>query len=101
MSSLDPRHGSRCVLHEVRGGWHYNGLQGICIALSARDEFMLLKVEHDPSGYWPVDSRVIVELGTDRHGRTTAYFEETFPSKQSTIAETTLSQEFIGTLSSD
>lgn len=76
---LDPRHGNRCVLHEVRGGWHFNGLQGICVALSARDEFMLLEVEHDPDGYWSVGSRVMVELGTDHHGRTTAYFEDARP----------------------
>jgi hypothetical protein len=37
---------------------------------------MLLEVEHDPDGYWPVGSRVMVELGIDHHGRTTTYFED-------------------------
>lgn len=76
MSKLDPRHGLRCSLHENRGGWCYWGLSGTCIAISARGEFMLLEVEHDPEGYWPRGRRVMVELGTDRHGTTTAHFEE-------------------------
>lgn len=72
---LDSRHGRRVRLMENRGGWRFNGLLGTCVAISARDEFMLLEVEHDPDEYWPAGSRVIVELGTDAHGTTTAVFE--------------------------
>lgn len=75
MSTLDPRHGRRVVLHEVRGGWHYNGLEGVCVTMTARDEFMLMKVGHDPDGYRAPGTYVVVELGNDKHGRTTAYFE--------------------------
>ncbi len=74
---LDTRHGAKVTLYENRGGWRYVGLSGTCIAISARDEYMLIEVDHDPVGYWPVGSRVMVELGESRPGandRTTAAF---------------------------
>lgn len=76
MAVIDPRHGSRVTIHENRGGWCWWGLQGVCIAISARDEFMLLEVEFDPEGFWPRGRRVLVELGTSELGTTTAHFAE-------------------------
>lgn len=76
MTKLDPRHGKRVRLLEKRGGWRFRGLSGVCVAISARDEFMLLEVTEDPDGYWPVGARVTVELGTSELGTTTACFEE-------------------------
>jgi hypothetical protein len=76
----DARHGMHVTLHEHRGGWHYRGLSGVCVALSARDEYMLLEVDHDPEGYWPSGSRVMVELRESTPGAndaTTAVFEAT------------------------
>ena len=65
---LDDRHGSYVTLHECRGGWRWIGLRGICVAISARAEFMLLEVLHDPDGYWSVGDRVMVELCESRLG---------------------------------
>jgi hypothetical protein len=72
-------HGTHVTLHENRGDWHWVGLHGTCIAISARDEFMLLEVNHDPDGYWPVGSRLLVELcesSPDVNDETLAVFAE-------------------------
>lgn len=74
ISKLDPRHGALVEIRENCGGWKWWSLQGTCIAISARDEFMLLEIEHDPEGHWPRGSLVMVELGTLNDRTTTAYF---------------------------
>jgi hypothetical protein len=48
---------------------------GTCIAISARDAFMPLEVDHDPDGYWPVGSRVLVGLCESSSGTNTEPWE--------------------------
>ena len=57
-----PYDGRRVMLHESRGGWKYTGLTGICAYLAADNHYMVLVVEHDPEGYWPVGMEILAEL---------------------------------------
>jgi hypothetical protein len=57
-----PYDGRRVTLHESRGGWKWIGLTGICVHLAADRHFMVLRVEHDPEGHWPVGMEILAEL---------------------------------------
>lgn len=57
-----PYDGRRVALRESRGGWRYQGLSGICLYLAADERYMVLRVVHDPEGYWPVDMEILAEL---------------------------------------
>jgi hypothetical protein len=57
-----PYDGRRVTLQESRGGWKYTGLTGICLHLAADNHYMVLRVEHDPEGYWPVGMELLAEL---------------------------------------
>jgi hypothetical protein len=57
-----PYDGRRVTLRESRGGWKYEGLTGICTRLAADRRHMVLIVEHDPNGYWPIGMEILAEL---------------------------------------
>lgn len=57
-----PYDGRRVTLHESRGGWKWVGLSGICTYLAADHHYMVLIVENDPEGYWPVGMEILAEL---------------------------------------
>ena len=57
-----PYDGRRVTLRESRGGWKYEGLTGICTRLSAERSYMVLVVEHDPEGYWPIGMEILANL---------------------------------------
>jgi len=57
-----PYDGRRVTLRESRGGWKYTGLSGICTHLAADRHYMVLVVEHDPEGYWPIVMEILAEL---------------------------------------
>ena len=57
-----PYDGRRVTLRESRGGWKFEGLTGTCMHLAADHHYMVLKVEHDPEEYWPVDMEILAEL---------------------------------------
>lgn len=57
-----PYDGRRATLHESRGGWKWVGLRGICTHLAADRHYMVLVIEHDPEGYWPVGMEILAEL---------------------------------------
>jgi len=57
-----PYDGRRVTLRENRGGWRYEGLTGICVHLAVDRRLMVLLVEHDPEGYWPVGMEILAEL---------------------------------------
>jgi hypothetical protein len=57
-----PYDGRRVQLRESRGGWKYTGLSGVCTHLAADKHYMVLVVEHDPEGYWPVGMEILAEL---------------------------------------
>jgi hypothetical protein len=57
-----PYDGRRVTLRESRGGWEYEGLSGICTHLAADRNYMVLVVEHDPEGYWPIGMEILAEL---------------------------------------
>ena len=57
-----PYDGRRVTLRESRGGWKYQGLSGICAHLAADHHYMVLVVEHDPEGYWPIGMEILAEL---------------------------------------
>lgn len=50
--------GRRVTLHESRGGWKWTGLRGICTHLAADHHYMVLVIEHDPEGYWPIGMEI-------------------------------------------
>jgi hypothetical protein len=72
-----PYDGRHVTLCESRGGWKYQGLSGICTRLAADRRHMVLVVEHDPEGYWPIGMEILAEIdhetvpmfheGTDVH----------------------------------
>lgn len=72
-----PYDGRRVTLHESRGGWKYVGLSGTCLRISEDEQHMVLRLEHDPNGFWPVGGEVLVELGGEPvYNHTRAVFGE-------------------------
>lgn len=67
-----PYDGRRVTLHENRGAWKWLGLSGICAHLAADNHYMVLVVENDPEGYWPVGMEILAELDDE----TSAVFAE-------------------------
>ncbi len=57
-----PYDGRRVTLRESRGGWRYEGLTGVCMHLAADHSYMVLKIAHDPEGYWPIGMEILAEL---------------------------------------
>lgn len=57
-----PYDGRRVTLRESRGGWKYEGLSGTCAHFAADHHYMVLVVEHDPEGYWPIGMEILAEL---------------------------------------
>ena len=57
-----PYDGRRVTLHESRGGWKWIGISGVCTRLAADGRHMVLLVEHDPEGHWPVGMEILAEL---------------------------------------
>ena len=57
-----PYDGRHVTLHESRGGWKWTGIRGICTHLAADHHYMVLVIEHDPEGYWPVGMEILAEL---------------------------------------
>jgi hypothetical protein len=58
-----PYDGRQVTLRESRGGWKFTGISGICVHLAADHRRMVLVVENDPDGYWPV-GMLILGAGT-------------------------------------
>lgn len=67
-----PYDGRKVVLHEVRGGWHFNGLEGVCRRISGDGKQLVMMVEYDPEGFWPAGMEVLVDVDHE----TRPYFEE-------------------------
>lgn len=57
-----PYDGRRVTLCESAGGWHWKGIQGICLFLADDRHYMVLLVEHDPKGHWPAGMEILAEL---------------------------------------
>ena len=57
-----PYDGRRVTLRETRGGWTWVGINGICLRIAADRHYMVLLVENDPEGYWPVGMEILAEL---------------------------------------
>jgi len=62
LRSSRPYDGRRVTLHESRGGWKYTGISGICTYLAADRHYMVIVIDHDPEGYWPVGMEILAEL---------------------------------------
>lgn len=60
-----PYDGRHVTLREKRGGWRYTGISGICTRLAADNRYMVLLVENDPDGYWPVGMEILVQLDNE------------------------------------
>ena len=60
-----PYDGRRVTLRENRGGWRWTGLSGICVRLAADKSYMVLLVENDPEGYWPVGMEILAQLDAE------------------------------------
>lgn len=57
-----PYDGRQVTLHESCGGWKWTGISGICAHLAVDRHYMVLVVEHDPQGHWPVGMEILAEL---------------------------------------
>lgn len=60
-----PFDGRHVTLLETRDGWKYTGVSGICTRLATDNRHMVLLVEHDPDGHWPIGMTILAELGDD------------------------------------
>lgn len=58
-----PFDGREVNMSERRGVWRYAGVSGVCER--RLENRMLVVVQHDPDGYWPVGAEVIVEVDAD------------------------------------
>lgn len=67
-----PYDGREVVLMESRGGWHWNGVRGICTRLAQDGRSMVLAVDEDPDGYWPHGMEILAELDSE----TRPYFRD-------------------------
>jgi len=57
-----PYDGRRVGICEKRAGWSFAGISGICLRRSEDGRHMIVVVENDPDGQWPVGAEVLVEL---------------------------------------
>ena len=62
LRSSRPYDGRNVTLLEKRADWRYTGISGICTRLAADRRHMVLVVEHDPQGYWPIGMEILAEL---------------------------------------
>lgn len=60
-----PYDGRRVTLRETRGGWTYTGISGVCTRISANGDHMVILVENDPDGYWPVGTEILAQIDAD------------------------------------
>lgn len=60
-----PYDGRRVTLRETRGGWTWMGISGVCTRLAADGGHMVLLVESDPDGYWPVGMEILAQLDAE------------------------------------
>lgn len=72
LNASRPYDGRRVMLHENRGGWKWVGLGGVCTRLAADGCQLVMIVETDPEGYWPVGAELLVDIDDE----TTPRFDE-------------------------